>query len=583
LSAHVFLADSTTNAVDQSIVWSSSDNGIATVNVSGLVTGVAPGSANIFASHGGFADTLGISVCPSIALGSTYTALMPNASNTCFSGGSSGAAEYTYIPINLSTNASLSLTLLGSGIVGVTGPPSPRPFIPGLLTVGGVTLGTEELKVDDDWHLRMLEANRRIRWPSASARPVARSMMTETDSVGNLVSLNVGTTCSGTPDTRIGMVRSIKGHITIVSDTANPPGGFTTAQYDSIGLEMDTIGYSVVTSNFGAVPTINGNDQITVFFTRAVNELSPPASSSVVLGYSLPRDVMDVCPESNNRGMTYMLVPDPTGFVNSNVRTVSFVRGNTSGTFGHELQHIINSAEKLLVLNTGSVEETWLNEGLSHVAEELMFYRASGMSPRVNIRAGTDAISGIQLNSRRVAAYNTYESQNLTRMRGWLQRPDTTGPFKTSASLGARGAIWGFLRYAADRINGTDATFWTSLVNTSQHGTANLQTAIGADPNDWARDFLVSMYADDAVSGVASIYTNPSWNYRSFYQILYGSYQLVPRPLTNNTGLTLNYSPSAGTAFARFGVAANSFATLSALSGGVAPTSPFSLIVIRTK
>jgi hypothetical protein len=264
---------------------------------------------------------------------------------------------------------------------------------------------------------------------------------------------------------------------------------------------------------------------------------------------------------------------------------VSFVRGNTVGTMGHELQHMINASRRVYLNGTwnGLFEEVWLNEGLSHIAEELMFYRASfGLSPRQNIIV-TNLTTG-PLASRRVAAFNSYANPNFGRWRGWLQRPDTSGPVKNVDALASRGATWSFLRYSADRLNATDATFWSALVNTQLTGQANLSAALGgASVNDWARDWIAANYADDAVSGIATQYTHPSWNFRSLYTALNGSYQLVPRALSNNVGLTLSYSPGASTAYARFGVPAAGFADVTALSGGTVPSSPYALIVVRTK
>jgi hypothetical protein len=312
-------------------------------------------------------------------------------------------------------------------------------------------------------------------------------------------------------------------------------------------------------------------------------------SSAVVLGFFSAKDLFSSdpssCPNSNEGEMFYMLTPDPTGSVNSNVRTVSYVRGNTTGTMGHELQHMINASRRIYVQSSPApFEDGYLNEGLSHIAEELMFYRASGMSPRANIKGGTDPASGLQLNSKRVAAYNAYANQNIGRFRTWLQRPDTAGAFKQNAnSLAVRGAIWAFLRYASDRVGGDERTFWYNMVNTSSTGTANIQNNIGASPTEWERDFITAVYADDANLGVSSEYTMPSWNYRALYTLLYGSYQLLPRPLTNNVSLTLNYGIGGGTAYMRFGVASSTFATLTGLNGGVAPTSPYALSVVRTK
>jgi len=408
-------------------------------------------------------------------------------------------------------------------------------------------------------------------------------------SVGDLMNLNVAQGCSGAVDTRVGQVRSIGAHVIVVSDTSNPAGGFTTAQYDSIAAEFDTLAYATDTTNFGGPTDLDENGRVVAFYTRAVNELSPPASSVITLGFFTARDLFSSapasCPRSNEGEMFYMMVPDPTGAVNSNVRTVSFVRGSTVGTMAHEFQHLINASRRVYLNGTwsGQLEEVWLNEGLSHVAEELVFYRASvGLSPRQNIVV-TNLTTG-PFASRRVAAFNTYANPNFGRWRGWLQRPDTSGAVKNVDALASRGATWSFLRYSADRLNGTDATFWSALTNTQQIGTANLSSALGgASVNDWMRDWIAANYADDAVGGTDAKYTHPSWSYRSLYTALNGSYQLAPRALTSATPLTLSYSRGGGTAYARFGVPASGFASVTALSGGVAPTSPYTLIVMRTK
>ena len=176
-------------------------------------------------------------------------------------------------------------------------------------------------------------------------------------------------------------------------------------------------------------------------------------------------------------------------------------------------------------------------------------------------------------------------SQNIGRLRPWLQRPDTTGALKNNAnSLAVRGAIWAFLRYSADRVNGNDQTFWFNMVNSNLEGIPNIQNAIGgASPTAWQRDFTAALYGDDNAFAVASQYQNPSWNYRALYALLFGSYSLLPRPLTNNTALTLSYSNGGGTAYARFGVPASGYSTVTGLSGGIPPVSPFALIVMRTK
>ncbi|MBB4639470.1 Ig-like domain-containing protein [Longimicrobium terrae] len=573
------------NVVDTPISWMTSDSAVATVDASGTLTAVAPGRVILTATAGIRIGADTIDVCPDLPVGGVYTASMPSASRVCF-GGQASTAEYTYMPVNLSTASSLALSVTGTGIQAVTGPPSPNIIPTGGITLGG---GNAALAANDDGHVARLAAEKRdlagrtalVRNRAASG--ARRTITPGVPAVGDLWNLNAVQGCSGTPDVRVGRVRSVSQRAIIVGDTANPAGGFTTAQYDSIALEFDSIAYSVDVANFGAPTDMDNNSRVVLFFTRAVNELSPPASSQVTNGYFTNRDLFGTgdCALSNQGEILYMLVPDPTGAVNSNVRTVSFVRGNVTRTAGHELQHLINASRRLTA--GAPFEEAWLDEGMSQAAEELMFYRtAVGLAPRQNINL-SNLTTGPNA-SRRVAAFNTYANGNFGNLRSWLQRPDTSGAFKTTspASPAFRGVNWAFLRYASDRVNGSDAAFWQSLVNTTLTGKANIQNAIGADPDLWLRDFVGAMYADDAVTGIAAQYTQPSWNFRSIYGGL-GGVPLLARPLTNATALTLSYSRGGGTAYMRFGVPSAGFATLTALSAGLPPTSPFQLIVVRTK
>jgi hypothetical protein len=585
---------------DEGIVWDTSDPTVGTVDGSGVFTAVGAGSVTVTATAGARTGSVTVAVCPNLAVGEVFTAVMPRAADLCFSGGNDGPAEYTYMPVNLSAAAALGLSVTGSGIVGVAGPPTPNLLpgtVPRLSLGGGAPASAAALpRPDEDAHLRRMAREARELAP-LMGRPSARIDRTRgrggprfqitpgVPAVGDLMDLNVAEGCSGTRDDRTGRVVSIGQHVIVIADTMNPAGGFSTAQYDSIAMEFDSIAHPVVVDNFGAPTDLDGNGRVIAFYTRAVNELSPPGSSAVVAGFFAARDLFssspEGCPLSNEGEMFYMLAPDPTGEVNGNVRTVGSVRGGTVGTLGHEFQHLVNAARRLYVHETSVFEEIWLNEGLSHVTEELMFYRtAPGLAPRQNIDLGM-LTSGPDA-SLRVAAFNRYANQNYGRLRSFLQRPDTAGVFKSDDVLATRGATWAFLRYAADRRGGDEADFWFDLVNTTTAGMANLQTVLGTDPLPWVRDFTAALYADDAVAGIGIEYQTTSWHYRSVYGGL-GGFPLLARPLADGTALDLSYSAGGGTSFLRFGVPANGFASVGALSGGSPPASPYALIVVRTK
>ena len=67
-------------------------------------------------------------------------------------------------------------------------------------------------------------------------------------------------------------------------------------------------------------------------------------------------------------------------------------------------------------------EETWLNEGLSHIAEELLFYRESKLAPRSNLN-----LSALQAGAQTVNAFNEDMASNA----GTLSElsPEAVGEF----------------------------------------------------------------------------------------------------------------------------------------------------------
>ncbi|WP_189093413.1 hypothetical protein [Deinococcus ruber] len=102
------------------------------------------------------------------------------------------------------------------------------------------------------------------------------------------VSLNVAQGCSGGLDVRTGTVRSIGAHLIIVTDDNNPAVSFATAQLDSFVTDFDTNTWPTLTGAFGEPSDLDNNGHVVAFVTRAVNELSPPASSVAKYGIRLP-------------------------------------------------------------------------------------------------------------------------------------------------------------------------------------------------------------------------------------------------------------------------------------------------------
>jgi len=251
----------------------------------------------------------------------------------------------------------------------------------------------------------------------------------------------------------------------------------------------------------------------------------------------------------------------------------------------HEYQHLLNFAGRLARGATDD-EETWLNEGLSHIAEELVFYEAAGLGPRMNLD-----VDAIRQSETRRNAFNTYASSNFGRFSRYLGQAQSQSPLGPDDGLATRGAIWAFLRYAADRLPGEDAALWRSLVQTRAFGVPNLRLALGEgnDPILWLRDWASSVYTDDAPTASGELpverqYTQPSWDFRAIYEELSGAYPLQTTRLRDGVGNAVDLNLPGGTAaFLRFGVAPGGQAAIRATADGAPASDRLRISIVRTK
>ena len=407
--------------------------------------------------------------------------------------------------------------------------------------------------------------------------------------VGDLMNLNANSSSAcANANVRTGRVAAITNRAIVLSDTANPADGFTTEDFQNFGATFDTLVYPVDTVNFGAPTDIDKNQHVILFFTRAVNELTPPSQNFYVGGFFFSRDLfptttagtVEGCGTSNFAEMFYLLVPDPTGIVNQNVRTADFVRTVTVGTLAHEFQHLINASRHLYVNGSATFEDVFLDEGLAHEAEELTFYQASGLTPGQNI-----TYEMIQSSQKTQAAFDNFGVQNFRRLREFLTNTLTNSPYVNNANITTRGAIWSFLRYAADRLAGTGSQLWFQIANPPPgiHGVSNLTRAIAPDLSAWVRDWSVSNYADDFIPGIQSVDMDPSWNVRSMISAVNEGVWALATQQIDPAGVTSVGIGDGSAAYLRFGVAANTIGGGRIASRG-APVPPgFALSILRTK
>jgi len=606
------LYDGDGNLLGGSVTWTSADPGVFTIDQNGLVTGKqAQSVGRVIASSAGWADTAYVVVAnPSaspclgyatpIALAVGQVASVDMSDGACITS-AGGGDEYVIVPWYGTSNVSstMPLEVTGSGLAA----PGPNPFRAPLASRSSSTASTLHALTSTSLHrdlrfdLRLREMGRRQLMPLAprGRAELSRRALTPSFSsspaylgVGDLVQLNADTAACWSSTLRTGRVMATSARAIVVADTSNPPEGFTAADYTRIAVGYDTLVAAVEDAAFGTPTDIDANGKVVIFFTRAVNELTVAGASSFVGGYFHPRDLLPqtyygeaYCPASNEREMFYMPVPDPNGIVNGNRYTAGFVDSLTIVTLAHENQHLVNFGRRLYVNQAQTDEEPWLNEGLSDVAEELVFYHAAGLSPRQNIGSehfGTQPFDGL---------FTMYMAPNVARLAIFLQQPQSYSPFSSSDQQGTYGAIWSFLRYAADHSGSSDNAVWLQLANSPVSGFDNLFDVLGPNVPQMLNAWAVSLYTDDAAPGVDSAYTQPSWNFRSAFPALPVASQ--PYPLFGAVGVLSDGTPQAVTlgagssAYFRFSVATGSNAVMRVTTKGWMPPGTVQATIVRTK
>jgi hypothetical protein len=582
------------NVASPSPTLVSRDPTLITVAANGVVRALRRGASTyVVATAGGRSDSAlvtvlapGQSLCTGVAtpvslsVGQVLTGF--SSSGLCIHSAAAGE-EYTLIPYYNSSvpSATAQIEVRGQGIA----PLVVASAAPAMRAPAGPV-------PDESFELALRERERRlISAHAAEARAwytsrslsqgALRSVSVQPPAVGDLLRLNANaiSDCDDA-DLRTGRVVAVSDKAIVVADTSNPPGGFTAEEYQGFGITFDTLVSPVDEGAFGKPADIDNNARVVMFFTRAVNELTPRGSSAFYLGFFYGRDLLPKtsCAGSNVAEMFYLLVPD-TGAVAGDVRTKSVVTSNTVGTVAHEYQHLINASRRLYV-NTGAVsqEELWLNEGLSHIAEELVFYRSAGLPPRTNLDA---TIVG---STPTGAAFSTFQQNNIRRFRQYLLSPESRTPIGGDGNdLATRGAAWSFLRYAADRVApSTESNLWFQLANGKQAGLANLAAALGTDPSPLVRDWAISVFADDNVPGLDARYKQPSWNLRSLMPATGLSYALFTRQLIDGSSSVATITGGSAS-FMRFSVQGGQDALLTITSLGQPLPASMQLAVIRVK
>jgi hypothetical protein len=593
------------------VTYVARDKSLIDVTPAGVATALKKGgSTYVVATAGGKSDSALVDVpttsCGSVAPTTTVVGqVVTDIGGTGFCSAAS-TGEYAVIVHNTSFAGAGAVAVEVTGIA-VGGPPTPAASLSRIVTGNdfGTALHQWRRDVAAEMRFRRQEAGLTASFAASARqwyanRPRRASFSYVPPSVGDMMHVNVnisGVSC--TDSTMIdARVAAVSNSAIVLDDPRNPSGGkYTDAEYNEFAQAFDSVINPLDTTQFGSPTDLDGNQRVLIVFTKSVNERTPAGVDYYIGGLTNTRDLLpkaggaQPCPASNQAEMFYMLVPDSAGVVNTNVFSKSFVTSVTEATLAHEYQHMINFARRRYInAATPQADEVlWLNEGLSHMAEELLYYRKSVRTPRSNIGGSSLSTANETWNQ-----WVFYASGDFLNYDEYVFAPSTTSPFESGDDLATRGATWSFLRYLADQTMPADGRVWYNMVNSGESGVTNNQNRFGlttASLTGMFRDFVVSTYTDDYVANVAARFTQPSWNMRSIYPRLNQIINASPPfawPL-NGTGLndgeTRNANIQAGgfKVYRFTGIAgANSYITVKGFGGSTLPTG-VTISVVRTQ
>jgi hypothetical protein len=310
------------------------------------------------------------------------------------------------------------------------------------------------------------------------------------------------------------------------------PAGFTQSDLDEVGALFDAHLYAIDTTAFGREPDLDNNGVVIVLLSQHVNDLSADCNTtgSIILGFFFGLDLLPTEDHSNDGEIFYGAVPRQD-MPNCSSYTKTRVTQSLPGVFIHEFQHMISFNQHVLVRG-GNVEETWLNEGLSHYAEEL---------------------GGREVPDQFCPAFNQCEDEfiadNISNAYGYLDDPESTflvAPSGSGGTLEERGAAWLFVRWLGDHFAATQplATEVTqALVMTNRTGAANVEAVTGEDfptlVSQWQMANYVTNLPGFTPSSNRLAYT--SFDLRALYAANSPAVFEKPYPLTPDSTRTGTY------------------------------------------
>ena len=459
------------------------------------VTGIA---ALLAACSGGLDAPKASAVRDCAGLPATSLASAQSAVVDCSNGGTraivaAGGANYLVVAQLATDNASGSRSYTLSADTSTAAVAALADLAPPLATAPSGVGVPGGLQATLDLRLRARERSAGSATPLA-ATPALSRVQSTVPAPGTVRTFRVLTDYTAASDvwaTVTARLDYVGANVLIYTDTRTPYGGFTANALTQFGAYFDQTLFPIDTGAFGPASDVDGNGHVIMLMSPAVNAGTPSAmclAQGFVAGFFNGQDFNGATDPNSNRGeIFYSLVADPQGAYGCPHAT-SEVSSVEPAVFLHEMQHLISYSQHV-VLGGGKPAASWMDEGMSLVAEELgsAYYEAKCPAPACR----TDPAQLLPDSSMGFARTFMLDSY------AYAGNPDTVSlTVHADRDLGTawRGGAWALMRWLGDHM---PAGFYRRLETTQGSGVSAIESASGGQ--DFATlfgNFGLALYTD---------------------------------------------------------------------------------------
>ncbi len=313
----------------------------------------------------------------------------------------------------------------------------------------------------------------------------------------------------------------------VLEDIAAPRAGSMDEQYRLIGEEFDQVQYPLLNNQIGDPLAMNaamgGDGRVTMLFTPYVNDSLPGITGYVTACNFYPKQTFAA---SNEDEVFYARVA-------SLAESPDDWRRSIRSTVVHESKHL--AAFALRFLDGTPFEESWLEESLARVAEELYSRTfANGGAWKANVGfASTIQCELAQCDGRPLIMW-----KHFSVLHQYLRGIDTLTPIGAAANgdFTFYASGWSLVRWAADQYATNESQWLKSLVRGGQlSGLSNLSQHTGRPAGEMLADWALT-HALEMLPGVIPARPQlsfPSWDTQSMFSGLSATFPgaFVARPL----------------------------------------------------